>query len=543
MKDEIMQVLNWLKEQGVDFSGIKKSMLQDARPTNKIFRLLEIAFIDMKAYPRLKTAFTNNADYAVNDLANELHNDYAIDKDTAAVVIECVGEILGYAIPDVPTETVVKQTQAEKQPAPVQPPLPPNPNSDVKIGSIIDFGVYKWRVLDVQRDKALLITDDIVEQREYHEQLVGITWENCDLRKYLNGEFLSKFDSSKIALTTNQNPNNQWYGTSGGNATQDKVFLLSLEEVDYYFGNSGDYVNKRQKKYDKGHWIEDSNGWGFSNNYDSSRAAKYGDKTFCWWLRSPNSDSRAGARVDIFGTVYVNGFGGCNSGVRPALWLSLDKKDDDSTPIPPTPPKIAPIVQPVTFDPPPPSVAKIGSLIDFGAYKWRVLDTNGNQALIVTEDVIEQQAYHAKVAVDTWENCDIRKYLNGEFLNKLDNSRIAITNNQNPNNPWFDTIGGNTTKDKIFLLSLDEVCGLSYFGNSMSKLESKGNQNYFIDDENNNKRIAKYSNKACRWWLRTPGNGIICAAVVDEDGSINVEGGFVNKHSGGVRPALWLKLD
>jgi hypothetical protein len=46
-----------------------------------------------------------------------------------------------------------------------------------KIGDIIPFGEYNWRVLDVQGDKALIITEDVVELRPYHEQYVEVTWE------------------------------------------------------------------------------------------------------------------------------------------------------------------------------------------------------------------------------------------------------------------------------------------------------------------------------------------------------------------------------
>jgi len=48
-------------------------------------------------------------------------------------------------------------------------------------------------VLDVQGDKALMITKDVIEKRPYNVQDTDVTWETCDLRKYLNGEFLQKF--------------------------------------------------------------------------------------------------------------------------------------------------------------------------------------------------------------------------------------------------------------------------------------------------------------------------------------------------------------
>lgn len=61
-------------------------------------------------------------------------------------------------------------------------------------GDKITFGQYprgengevlppEWRVLDVQVDKALLLTDKLIDYKPYNVQLIDITWENCTLRK------------------------------------------------------------------------------------------------------------------------------------------------------------------------------------------------------------------------------------------------------------------------------------------------------------------------------------------------------------------------
>jgi hypothetical protein len=187
-----------------------------------------------------------------------------------------------------------------------------------KIGGIIPFGEYDWRVLDVQGDKALIITEDVVEQRQYHREYTEITWKTCDLRKYLNGEFFSKFDKSRIVPQTIQNPNNLWYGTSGGNPTQDSVFLLSLDEVCRYFGDSTANLKKGKGSTGSDYYIEDAN--------DKNRVAKNDKGEACWWwLRSPGGSIRDAAIVYLDGFVSVVGLGVSrgNGGVRPALWLKL----------------------------------------------------------------------------------------------------------------------------------------------------------------------------------------------------------------------------
>lgn len=200
---------------------------------------------------------------------------------------------------------------------------------------------------------------------------------------------------------------------------------------------------------------------------------------------------------------------------------------------------------------------KIGSIISFGDYNWRVLDIQNNAALVITEEIIEQRAYHDAYKDITWAHCALRKYLNGEFYDKFnvtDKSRIIPVLNKNPDNQWYGSKGGADTKDSIFLLSIEEVC--KYFGDSLSKLQNRGkNQRYWFErkDENNSKRIAKILGKegSWWWWLRSPGRVNVKAVYIfGTDGNIGIQGNNIlkgnisdGKCTGGVRPALWLKLE
>ena len=166
------------------------------------------------------------------------------------------------------------------------------------------FGGYTWRVLDEQDGKVLLITEDIIEQRPYNAAAEDVTWETCTLRTYLNGEFYSKFSAQEQAMileTRNTNPDNQWYGTDGGNDTMDRVFLLSVEEVVKYFGDSGDLAARKGWYWEDGKVLKDGKGYYISDQYNSERAAKFN-----------NGDvGLSGSDVNI------------EFGVRPALWLKL----------------------------------------------------------------------------------------------------------------------------------------------------------------------------------------------------------------------------
>ena len=207
------------------------------------------------------------------------------------------------------------------------------------------FGRYDWRVLDEQGGRALVITRDIIEIRPYDAEFTDEVWESCGLREYLNGEFFDRAagftesEQARIAETKIVTPNNQWYGTWGGKNTLDKIFLLSLEEADRYFGDSGDYIDERQKEYDfeSGRFnITEAgaggngeiNGGCFSNGNDADRAAEYSGAPAFWWLRSSGIHNGAAAFVFDNGGVGVFGLDLCamldvSCGVRPAMRVEL----------------------------------------------------------------------------------------------------------------------------------------------------------------------------------------------------------------------------
>ncbi|WP_086350694.1 DUF6273 domain-containing protein [Candidatus Enterococcus clewellii] len=196
------------------------------------------------------------------------------------------------------------------------------------IGSSLNFGGFTWQILDNKKDALLLITDTIIEQRSYHDAYTEITWAGCALRSYLNGSFYDAFseaDKARILPVTNKNPNNEWYNTTGGEETEDHIFLLSLEEVAcMYFGDSSTNLYRPGKN--QRYWFQRKD----PNN--SKRLAKLLDKDGeWWWLRSPGRVNVKAAyihgtdgNIGIQGNNILKGNisdGRCTGGVRPTLWL------------------------------------------------------------------------------------------------------------------------------------------------------------------------------------------------------------------------------
>ena len=128
---------------------------------------------------------------------------------------------------------------------------------EFNIGLTMPFDCYNWRIFDIKNNAALIITEEIIEQRTYHDAYKAIIWADCALREYLNGEFYDKFnatDKSRIIPVINKNPDNQWYGSKGGADTEDNIFLLSIEEVCKYFGDSLSKLQNRGKN--QRYWFE-----------------------------------------------------------------------------------------------------------------------------------------------------------------------------------------------------------------------------------------------------------------------------------------------
>lgn len=97
----------------------------------------------------------------------------------------------------------------------------------------------EWLVLAKEGNKVLVISKYALDCQPYNTSFTSVTWETCSLRKWLNGTFINNAFSAEeqamiptVTVSADKNPD---YSTDPGNATQDKVFLLSITEANQYF--------------------------------------------------------------------------------------------------------------------------------------------------------------------------------------------------------------------------------------------------------------------------------------------------------------------
>lgn len=184
---------------------------------------------------------------------------------------------------------------------------------------------------------------------------------------------------------------------------------------------------------------------------------------------------------------------------------------------------------------------KVGDIIKLGEWhsapiEWQVLEVKDGKALLLSKYGLICKKYHSGGLI-TWENCDLRKWLNGEFLQKAFKEDVAkcLEESHVPaqENPDYTTDPGNDTRDKVFLLSAEEV--LKYFTKDEERiclpLSFVAKEGAYIGE-----------NGACYWWLRSPGVAANCDAFIDLDGSVYTPGEFADNDEFVVRPALRVDL-
>jgi len=419
--------------------------------------------------------------------------------------------------------------------------------TDCNIGDYITFGRYdldgkkqngtesiEWLVIDKQDGQVLVISKDIIFTNRFtNEDNDKDQWDNSEIRKIMNVDFYDKAfneDEKGIIHTTNVSPGeNPYYGINPGMPTEDKLFLLSLDEITKYL------PSEESRKCSLSGLAEQTN-YGFPGY---------------WCTRTPGQfDSSVVVIFCVDGVIEYDGFYKPNNfGVRPAMWLDSEllknyapdsgkqggKEGEDGGEGGKTP------------SPEAITVCEAGDIITYGRYEqdnnasngmenieWIVLDVQDGKALVLSLFGLEWQQYNKTDEEVTWETCTLRRWLNDEFWDSsfVENEKAMVCTTTVP------PVGNrdDSTEDKVFLLSKKETNKYEeYYINCDATEYTDANNKATVvtDPEIDTGRVLNYDSAWCRSEAGNTATTITTMTI-----STNLS---VNEYSL-VRPAMWIEL-
>ncbi len=207
----------------------------------------------------------------------------------------------------------------------------------LEIGKKITLGSYEqdgdltngaepleWTVLDKVGNKVLVTVGYAIDAKPYCEDTSkGYGWDNSSLRKWLNGEFLeSAFSESeaKMISKTHLEPEipNEELITATFNATDDKLFVFSIEEAKKYFPETEEEAAKKGTV--KSRKLKPTPYALINNVYTAENGC------CIWWLRDVSLNGTLGINVRTNGAINSgdNSLTSSRGGVRPCMWLGVN---------------------------------------------------------------------------------------------------------------------------------------------------------------------------------------------------------------------------
>ena len=326
-------------------------------------------------------------------------------------------------------------------------------------GNVVELGdlngnPVEWYVLVVDDGKALLLSRDVLESRQFSSVNTPL-WYDSETRSYLNDTLIYElFDADEGGLISTQkiyDPASP-YSFSGlpGLSSYDRIFLLSYQEAEQLLPS------------------------------DNLRSASED-----WWLRTSYSNIDHNHYVGADGNMHAWAEDTEIRGIRPAMWIRTNSADgivklvDDS---------VWSFDAEVEDD----GVFGVGDVMQLGSYEqdndetngaealdWQVLEVSGTTATLITKYGIDVQNYHSAESSVDWGDTSLRAWLNDTFMNtafsaeeqdmlirtKVENFDTDAAANSLMYSWMIDPV---VSEDLVWLLDIDEAN--RYFPEEQDKL-------------------------------------------------------------------------
>ena len=206
--------------------------------------------------------------------------------------------------------------------------------TNASVGDVVYYGRYEqnnkwadgledieWYVITKDGNKILLLSKYALDIMAFSTNQ-SCTWDKSTLRTWANSNFytsaFSDQEKQSILTTYVSTPPNPSYGTSGGSATNDKIFLLSIQEIQSLLTSDQRTAYFTPYAFDK---------FSFPQYYPNMECS--------WFLRTPSNGKGNVSYVTddgeihgiITGKTYSTGTKPTVNdyyGFRPAMWIVLN---------------------------------------------------------------------------------------------------------------------------------------------------------------------------------------------------------------------------
>ena len=185
------------------------------------------------------------------------------------------------------------------------------PGETVRMGCFAGEAI-RWRILKREEDRLLLLSVCALDTRSYHDAFEDVFWADCAIRDWLNGEFyetvFSGEEKARIIRCRVTTADSTLYKTRGGPDSEDRLFLLSLEEArEFKAVNEENMCLPTAHARERGAYTNETcdNCW--------------------WWLRTPARWQNKALTIDSQGEVNMYGRRVDTDvvTVRPAMWVHV----------------------------------------------------------------------------------------------------------------------------------------------------------------------------------------------------------------------------
>lgn len=448
----------------------------------------------------------------------------------------------------------------------------------------------KWRVLQNDGKTLLVMADKRIDSAEH-----STGWKNSAVRKWLNGEFLGMaFSGEEQAAILTEKILLGDYGTMGVDVSRDRVFALSPADVsnpEYGFCDDRNMISESRKVASSEYAYVRSNrygqGWclrGYGNGVGNGKVSSgFIDDIYMvvpalrlklsseYWYDMDDGTSGAGGNE---GVVETPGDSGQDNPENPIHCCAMDTTEYSYVYFGSYPQgevveeALTPAITGASYD------GEGDAVVDGKKYrriskedvynqklfgnsqyryfmwepiKWRVLKNDGEKLFLLADKGLDSQAYHNQDLAVTWENSAIRQWLNEDFCQMaFEDVQQQVIKEQHlfNENHASGTEGGGDTRDKVFLLSQEDVDNIEYgfckdagdYYSMVRKVQGSAYGNA-IGGWNDSRFLET---RYCSWWLRSPGRSENMAAQVDAVGKIGDKG--VNNAYMACVPALCVDL-